>query len=651
MGLARHVLHSRVMHTITPCQRKISDRFPVASFVVNVPPNRLFEIVCTTDPQLLSAEYRGRRTAHNFFTSRSGGLLRAPAGHATYLVPTEQLKRFAGQSRIYYALASYESPRGDDVKLSVTPGIVGVPSIQLSSDFTGRSLDRSRIRGGARDGKYGGPTTLLTWGGDGVSPPTAQVTSTDYDDGFSSDLWTSATTTTTTATAMATASEMSTERPDEGVDPDYVYDEPGLGEAYGRREGSVITSARRTAAAEPEGFEDAAALRSAGASYGRVATTPSHERNAEVEDMRHLLAYGHRGSADEPPGIEDVRQLARYGAADAEPAGAESVPPAMAAVLPPATTHAFDVPGRGVDASWAEDDDEPDLVPTPTVDGEPLTIRRKAEILRPAAANESGDKRYSAVLGSIEHDDPTHPAYQRLHHGLHWGLVLFTQRSGTLGKVLGACERRDSAQFRQTFGAAYADRLVQVTTASSPDARLAPVAASRLWSPEWMEKFKAAGAIPAFQAAQNEVAIEHYFDRNLGFASALGLMTDRALAMVFDRAIHMGLAGARQWILQAVSPLVDGAQRDAALAALGHTDVAAFQRAAGLEPTGSFGTQTHAALLGALRQLGERAPFSLPSATEMLDKLVTAAAGRRFEQRARALRSDSSFTDAVQRIV
>ena len=67
------------MHSITPCQRKISDRFPVASFVVNLPPNRLFEIVCTTDPQLLSPEYRGRRDAQNFFTCRDS---RSDRSHA-----------------------------------------------------------------------------------------------------------------------------------------------------------------------------------------------------------------------------------------------------------------------------------------------------------------------------------------------------------------------------------------------------------------------------------------------------------------------------------------------------------------------------------------------------------------------------------------
>jgi hypothetical protein len=102
-------------------------------------------------------------------------------------------------------------------------------------------------------------------------------------------------------------------------------------------------------------------------------------------------------------------------------------------------------------------------------------------------------------------------------------------------------------------------------------------------------------------------------------------MTDRALAMAFDRAIHMGIAGSRQWILQAVSPITDDA--------------------------GRLGTQTHAALLGALRALGAQAPFAPPTVPDMLDKLVAAAAGRRFERRVRELRSLATYSDAVQRVI
>jgi hypothetical protein len=67
------------MLSITPVRARISERFPVASFVVTVPPDRYFEVACATDPRLFRAENRHARRATNFATSRLGGLLRAPA--------------------------------------------------------------------------------------------------------------------------------------------------------------------------------------------------------------------------------------------------------------------------------------------------------------------------------------------------------------------------------------------------------------------------------------------------------------------------------------------------------------------------------------------------------------------------------------------
>ena len=99
---------------ITPCRDRISDRFPVASFVVHVPHDRFFEIACATDPRLFHPDRRHQRTARNFLSSRYGGLLRAPAGEATYLVPPHQLKQFAGSTRLYYALGTYGGVRGED---------------------------------------------------------------------------------------------------------------------------------------------------------------------------------------------------------------------------------------------------------------------------------------------------------------------------------------------------------------------------------------------------------------------------------------------------------------------------------------------------------------------------------------------------------
>jgi len=90
-----------LMVLVTPCQRVVSDRFPVASFVVNAPPQRLFEIACATDATLFRADQRHRRTPNNFYSTRIGGLMRAPAGQTTFLLPSDQLRRFAGARRLY----------------------------------------------------------------------------------------------------------------------------------------------------------------------------------------------------------------------------------------------------------------------------------------------------------------------------------------------------------------------------------------------------------------------------------------------------------------------------------------------------------------------------------------------------------------------
>src|SRR5688572_32327284 len=143
------------MLSITPVRERISERFPVASFVVTVPPERSFGVACATAPRLFRADQRHRRTASNFATSRLGGLLRAPAGQATYIIPPSQLRRFAGAQRLYYAVGSYRGARNEDPLLTLSgERLERTPSIQISPDFTGRSLDRGRI--GKADARYGG---------------------------------------------------------------------------------------------------------------------------------------------------------------------------------------------------------------------------------------------------------------------------------------------------------------------------------------------------------------------------------------------------------------------------------------------------------------------------------------------------------------
>ncbi|HKE18666.1 MAG TPA: hypothetical protein VKB80_27505 [Kofleriaceae bacterium] len=694
------------MQSITPCLRTISDRFPVASFVVRVPPTRTFEIACATDPSLLRADSRHRRTRENFYTSRTGGLLRAPAGQATVLLPSDQLRRFAGRTRLYYVLGTY-GPRGDAPEFSAPfarPELI--PSVGIAAGFTGRSLDRSRMTRPPADGRYGAARPVLSWGGDLVGAPAADAPDAapppggGYDDGYAPDLWSS-----------EAAGAPDAREPRDPIDPpdppDPAWSDDGFmdeGETYGGAGSHELYGRPRGPgrAAAPRGFEDAPALRRAGGTARpampaapRVGPAPAPAprfTSAAAEAPRGhdtpypVAAYG--GRLDEPPGVEDAPHLARsgrrpsqsppapaamrYGAPAARPARRFPLPtiprprPAPSrhtqqrygqrtAVRPRALEDAPPppAPAIGVDDLYEDADPGAGALTIPAqlaAAGEPLTIRRKLELVVPIADLVSGADRYAAVAGDVEFDDPTHPAYQRTHHGLHLGLLGVTQRSGLIGKILLACQRRGADLFRQVFGPE-SDRLVEVTTAPSPEDRLQPVEAAFLWQPPWLDRFRRAGQEAAFQAAQNEVVVEELVDAQLAFAAHLGLTTDRALAMLVDRCAHMGVGGGRRWTASALSPIGEDAGRLAqALAALGAADLPAFQARAGLPADGWLTAETHAALLGGLRALGASSPFPVPATPALLDALVAAAQGRRFAARASWLRRAPAYRDAAVQI-
>jgi hypothetical protein len=724
------------MTSIVPSRRLISDRFPVASFAVNVAPDRLFEVACATHPALLRGDHQQRRTPGNFFTSRYGGLLRAPAGHATYLMPSEQLRRFAGQRRLYYALATYRDQRGSDPEFSVSPsGAKAAPFIQLAQDFSGKTLDRSLSAGrrqvGARYGSAGArpaaastPAAALVWGGDpyfgaaeaGVAaqPPVGTVAGYDepsgsydgaYDDGYSNDLW---------ARGAGAADEMT----DPGDPPDPAESRPPgeLGLSGDGGAGEVLE--------EPSGYEDAPALRraqgagsdmgSGGSGYGgallapntpprtptgrrvpampsaprfgRPATPPLQARQTAIGaplaatariSQPARVAYGGAPPPATPASpplrpaaagrwagavassgsrarIADRRDpdlaTARYGGPDA----LAQTPTAEVPATAPDRQESLDA---AVDDDFDELDDEtmtsgPAALPEAmALEGQGpslLSIVDKYKLMLPVARLISGAEAYSAVSADVEFNDPTHASYQRLHVGLGWGLVLLRQRPGALGRCLMACQRRDPARLVDIFGAG-TEELLKVTNAATAEERLAPVQGVPLWQEPWVARFRAAGEVPAFRAAQNEAAIEGYLDPNLELAAALGFNTDRALAILFDRCLHMGNGAGRRFVLRAVSPLVAPGDEGRALSALGFPTLQAFQETVGLPATGRLGTHTHAALIRALRQLDQTAPATAPRVAglhEMLDRLVAASAGRRFARRVAELRRTPELSDA-----
>ncbi len=303
-----------------------------------------------------------------------------------------------------------------------------------------------------------------------------------------------------------------------------------------------------------------------------------------------------------------------------------------------------------------------DSAPAATTTRQPLTIEIKKRIIERIAKFESGRDRYSAINPDGEYEGrfgTSHPAYHRYHVGLSYGLIQFTQDSRLLGQLLVMMRDRDGQAFSEAFGGdpKILKQLIDVTTADGApsrkaqdgrSARVQPVGGADLWREPWLSRFRQAGRHVPFQAAQNQLAAESFLDPMLKFAGWMGLDTERALAMVVDRAIQMGRGGATRWIISAAGPIQTDALRGQALAALGHSDLRQFQRATpGLSADGEFGPMSHAAMVAALRALGAKAPIPIPTREQLMDAVARGAAGRPWAHRVDELRKTGDLGDTL----
>lgn len=738
---------------IVPCRAEISDRFPVASFAVTVPPARCFEVACATDPRLFHTDWQRYRSPGNFYSSRNEGLMRAPGGHTAWFIPAEQLRRFAGSQRIYYALATYENAYGGAPEFTISPeGLDRVPFIGVAGDFTGRGLDRSRLGlpAPAPDAYGAVDPRVLTWGGDAAlaayraaeaAPEAGQGD--DYDDGYPKELWHE-------GDGMAAQAGVGDDYAHElgaGCGDAYDYGQPpesaaaglevgpadsgtfetedeGEGDAYAMPHSAEGPADSGTWEAEEDAPQDTAYSHAASDEYGddEYGSDEPHSDgygavHDDAEDDQDDDAYGgypdaaalHAAGEDDDEldgGYQDGADINTAGAAsyapddDGEPPyddggyGAAYGPSANGAygMEPgPSTAHVY---GGGYDP--AAEDDGGVAVADPEVGAEgqaaatdapigrdpgyreeeteeeplpvghaaqalavvPLDIAEKVRILRVVARAESGGDTYSAINPDNEYNDTRHPAYHRYHIGLSWGFIQFTQRSGALGRVLQAVRRREEAlgaalpaaqRMEALFGPQWRT-LLEVTNARDEEARVADVGGKPLWDPQWTARFRAAGQVPHVTYAQNEVAVTDYVDPHLRFAHWLGFDDARALAMLWDRCIHMGGGGGTGWIMRACGPVRTDEERRDALAALGHADLRAFQQAHAphLAADGRWGPRTHAAMVFALRALGPRSPVPVPTRDAMLQRMVDASAGTGFARRLSALHANrADFDDAT----
>ncbi len=639
------------MESITPGRTQISDRFPVASFTVRAPGQRWIEIACATDPRLFHRDLQAERTPRNFFTTRERGLIAASGPDTTYLLPSGQLQQFAGAQRIYYALATYGSPRGEDARFSVHPAALErAPSIALSSDFTGRGLDRARV-GAAPDARYGAsPQHRLSWGGDDALLATAAREPAGrgrYDDGYGSALWNSAQLGAAEvpvdpplAEPLPAAEELECYDDLDGAAPELSAGPdapPSGGEAYGSP--GPRPAGRR--AEDPDGYGQPPARAQ---TYGRpAARAPQALENEQADAPEDGFALLRAGEDDSLLSDEDAQQGhledgAAVGALGAKVQilaaadGAEDGPAVAALGLPVEVVYEPLAPSGPAGERYGR------AVPA-APRALSLTVEQKLAVAGAVARASATARGYGSV-------DASFPGEHGEDEGVALGLFGFTQRSGALGKLLRTLQRRDRAGFAQCFGPGQ-EELLQVTCAASPDGRLQAVDGRHLWEEPWLSRLRSVAGSPAMCPAQNEVAVLEFLDPQLEAAGWLGLDSPRALALVHDRALALGNAAGLSWVARAVGPVRTHADRETALRALGHDDVRAFQRKSQLPETGAFDGRTHAALSGAVRALGAHAPLPVDSLPQMLDRLVDAARGTAAHARLQRLQQAQELSDAA----
>lgn len=156
---------------------EVSQRRPVLGFTVRTGGHPYFEVAVATSPDLFRADARGRRTPSNFFSTRAGGPLPSERGEAVYLLPTDVLARFAGQERVFYAVATFADATRQNADVRV-PAPEVAPFVTLSRSFAARPT-RSVVGAGAgtrggsaygSPGRAGAADPSLEWAGDAAQP-------------------------------------------------------------------------------------------------------------------------------------------------------------------------------------------------------------------------------------------------------------------------------------------------------------------------------------------------------------------------------------------------------------------------------------------------------------------------------------------------
>lgn len=656
---------------ITPVHDPVERRQGDLVFNVDTGGRPCYRVLIARERSLFAPGQAGARNASNFYDSLREGLQPYDGPPSLYLVPRAVLHAMLPATRLYYTLIAYEDRGGTQAVYAHPPEslVRAAPSVGLASDLGAQSLSLM----------FGTPVErLLRVGSSGLAwEQASEEVGEDLEVEAPQEIG-----------LAADEGELPAEE-DDAVAEAAAYDAEEMGEDLppparawaepdGEPQGDEGEEAIAMAAAEaddlrmpvmeaalgaadeeddpdrdPDAAPRAAPLSPALADdyddgYGLPDPARPAEPAAQGLALEHEPADGpDTYGAEHEQGLAQAWGGARHASvpaplpdedADADPAaqaGAPDVedevqiePPAQAQALPPAA-----VPANGA--------------------RRPFDIEACKALLARIMPFESGDEGFARVGPDGEFAGrygTAHPAYQRYHLGLTFGGFPFVQEHGSLGQLLALMRERDRAGFERIFGAEAEALLATTTTSEGPRAwqaadglspRLRPVGGAPLWQEPWLGRFRAAGAHPPFQGAQNEMAARLYVQPVLPLAAQLGLDSEQALTLLVDRAVQMGPEAALAWVLEAVSPLQTPAQRQQALARLGHADLRAFQAAQRLPDSGSWDLATHGALIAALRGRPDT-PVPIPTREQMVDALLRHAEGAPWSERMKRLRAASA---------
>lgn len=126
--------------------------------------------------------------------------------------------------------------------------------------------------------------------------------------------------------------------------------------------------------------------------------------------------------------------------------------------------------------------------------------------------------------------------------GLSYGILQWTQKSGSLGQLLRAVEARAPNHLHTLFGCDAPELL-----AAAEARNLAPVAGALLWKEPWLSRFRQAATDGQMRSAQLATAARGEHMRGaLDAARILGVPSEVGVAICFDRAVQQGPAAARK---------------------------------------------------------------------------------------------------------